>query len=78
MKQIIVFIGLKTAEIAAVVYFPLWAGKLALFLGFPNRHQEPVWLVGLLVIIAVSTLSALVAGLIAANWQWAEKITNRD
>jgi len=77
MKRILVFVGLKVAEISAVVFIP-WGIGLWNPLGFDGTL---VWAVGLATIVRGLALPAVVLSIcyviIHANWELSKKIMDR-
>jgi hypothetical protein len=79
MKRVFMFVGLKIAEVLAVVGIPYGLGKLALYFGILNRG--PAWLAGV-VIMAIAVIAIgvgiLLWAIVLKNWEWATNITKGD
>lgn len=83
MKRVLCFIGLKVAEISAVVFIPYFLGMLFLkwewYVGFMELEGAPLWLVGflsiLIGIIAPVTIVVLLVIFIMGNWNLAGKLS---
>jgi len=78
MKRILVFIGLKIAEISAIVFIP-WGLGLWNPIGLPD--DAPAWVMGLgtilIGLVVPVLLLCLCYVLISVNWEWAKKILDR-
>ena len=93
MKRILTFIGLKIAEISALVFIPLLVGKFIHhaaynyvnwfgdWIRYLRLQSEPAWLDGLGFLVIHLLLPALIAILIGifmwGNWEWANKLTTK-
>ena len=77
MKRVLVFVGLKVAEISAFVFIP-WGIGLWNPLGF---RDEYVWLTGLgnicLGFIVPTGVIGIFILIISINWEWSKKIMDR-
>ena len=80
MKRIMIFIGMKLAELAAIVFVPWGVGILANKNAWFVRlfHGSPVYLDGfmILAILAMIIMIAIFAIfiIIPANWEWAKRL----
>ena len=88
MKRILVFIGLKVAEIGGVVFVPYWVGKLVIYIY--NKVSPDNWIgmrsclevygtgfFSILIFIGICSMIAVFCLIIGQNWEWASKITKR-
>ena len=77
MKRVLVFVGLKVAEISAVVFIP-WGLGLWNPLGLRDDYA---WVTGLGYICLGIWLPVIIFlicyGLISVNWEWSKKIMDR-
>ncbi len=77
MKRILLFIGLKIAEIAGVVFMPYFIG-LRVVTKWPGVWTDcPAWIVGFLTLFILFVACIGICGFIEANWNWAGKILKR-
>ena len=83
MKRILVFIGLKVAEIGAIIFVPYWLGKYVCN-SFEYPQASSYWVEGVfmifVVLAAILIVGVSVAGIVSliyGNWEWAGKITRR-
>ncbi len=82
MKRISIFIGLKVAEISAIVFIPYYLGMLlSKWEWFCVKFTlQSYWITGFMGIWAlVASLGAvlLIVLLVIGNWNWAKKIAGR-
>ena len=75
MKKVLIFIGLKVAEISGVIFIPWGLGLVAHSFGL--FVSDPAWIagIGMMVIPAISIIAILL--FIIGNWSWAEKLSER-
>jgi len=84
MKKVLIFTGLKTLEITAIV-LTVWVLSILGEMINPNWPWYFAWFPGLAVFVALPLLAIGVLGilgtgiweLIKKNWEWSEKINNR-
>lgn len=86
MKKVLIFIGLKIAEISAIVFIPYFIGvfdkNTVQWLHRPEWQGGSffyTWFNGLgyiLYLAAGSCGIALIGLVIVGNWKWAKKISN--
>ncbi len=85
MNRKLVFIGLKIAEIVAVVFIPYYLGLFART-KWPVFWADgpPCWIAGIIIMIGLLMLFAMgyvcfqgSKELIKANWKWAGKILKK-
>jgi len=88
MKKVIIFIGLKVAEISAIIFVPYYLGVLVskwtwyyTAMGFCGT---PCWIVGIanavflvLMFLACGLIYLGVYELVTSNWELSEKIANK-
>jgi len=84
MKKIMIFIGLKMVEIAAVVFIPHYLGILIMKWPWYYKIMElntfPYWVEGIMFIyfiVMALFLIVLACLLFAKNWEWAKRINDR-
>lgn len=77
MKTFLVFLGLKIAEIAAIVFVPWGIGALAKKWGWLMEYvlpeDAPCWVVGIFIL----AMSSSIFFFIQANWDWAKSIVRK-
>lgn len=83
MKRVLYFIGLKVAEVSAVVFIPYFLGMLLMkwkwYVTFMEVEGVPLWIVGIgsiimwigLPVVIVVVLVVFIMG----NWEWAQKLS---
>ena len=85
MKRIIIFIGLKIAELSILVFIPFGLGMVAhkynLAFSEASTNLLGIWFTGFanIVFFAIMPLGILIVlGLIISlNWDWAGKLSKR-
>ena len=83
MKKIMIFIGLKVVEIAAVGFGPYYLGMLLMNWPWYCRIMEldtcPYWVSGIM-FISLAVLALILIGLtcllLIKNWEWTKKIND--
>ena len=82
MKRVFVFIGLKVAELSAIVFGPYFLGMLISkwpwLCSVMRLDEMPYWIAGfmfILILFMVFFLAALVAIFCDKNWELAKKIS---
>ena len=91
MKRIYIFIGLKLAEISAVVFIPYYFGGFCLIFNAALVNKIPcfdyyrvfeIWLVGaiclLIVLLWVVIVFELIPAIIKDNWKRAGRMTGGE
>ena len=77
MKKVILFLGLKVAEISAIVFIPYYTGVGLVAVGLP-KGDTPFWLIGFAALLIVPFFTLLVyfflGGILKSNWEWAGRI----
>ena len=77
MKKVILFLGLKVAEISAIVFIPYYTGVGLVAVGLP-KENTPFWLIGFAALMLVSLFTLLVyfvfGAMLKSNWKWAGRI----
>jgi len=82
MKKLLVFLGLKVAEISAVVFIPWGLGLLIKYL-VPTTVASslpPMWILGIMslfVIYGIVVSIYFIYIIVLSNWDWADKIINK-
>jgi len=77
--KILIFIGLKTVEIAAIVFVPYYMGKLLMpFIDKEEQIKITYWMIGLGAIILACLLVFWGYLLVTANWEWAGKLIEKQ
>ena len=83
MKRVLIFIGLKVAEVAGVVAVAAACyiiGRCTIFHGYPPEGAVDVFmcaLCGFGVCLFCITIVDLLLVVIAANWQWAGRLAKK-
>ena len=77
MKKVILFLGLKVAEISAIVFIPYYTGVGLVAVGLP-KGDTPFWLIGFAALLMVSLSAVFVyfylGAILKSNWEWAGRI----
>jgi hypothetical protein len=82
METVLVFVGLKVAEILAFIFIPYFLGKglikIPKMYEFWNEPKEkmPIWILGSLFLLVIFLFGSLIAIMFELNWQWACKIVS--
>ena len=80
---VLIFIGLKIAEIAVGIFLPYYIGRAFLHWADPDVQWWGVggriacWAFGLLIPAATAVAVALLVGLLTLNWEWAQVISGK-
>ena len=82
MKRVFVFIGLKVAELSAIVFGPYFLGMLLskwswLYLAMKSKG-EPYWVTGFICIVCLFAIFIVIAAIVTfcdKNWELAKKIS---
>lgn len=80
MKRVLVFLGLKIAEISAVVFIPHYLGRAFIAVTGLPPDSAPFWIVGWIPILTVFLFvltCAAIPEIISANWRWSKDILER-
>jgi len=77
MKRLIIFIILVAAGITEIVYIP-WGIGLGMQYVFPVLKNEPVWVAGMLTILAPLVIGALIWLFVDLNWIAAGGIVRKN
>lgn len=84
MKRVLLFIGLKVAEIVGVVFGPYYIGLFVTTKWPEFWTNAPVWFAGALLVLVGAGLFVIgvfscgvISVLIEANWEWAGKILEK-
>lgn len=83
--RILLFIGLKLAEILAIVFMPYWLGRLICKIPYIGEAGIPYWIAGFLGIIMLfavlmitfCTITEVLPIICRANWNWAGRILRK-
>jgi hypothetical protein len=90
VRRILTFIGLKTAEISAIVFIPWGVGLYIHNVAYWNRgwlakwvahlklHTGPVWIDGLGFLFIHSLMLAILIFAVYLNWLWAKQLTAKE
>lgn len=75
-KKVSVFIGLKIAEISAIVFVPWIAGIASLkwCQFFWEGSIVNPWVAGIITLIILIIITGFFSRFITANWKWSQKI----
>lgn len=77
MKKVILFLGLKVAEISAIVFIPYYTGVGVVAVGLP-KDDAPFWLIGFAALLIVSFFTLFIyfvpGAILKSNWEWAGRI----
>ena len=80
MKTVLVFICLKAVEIAVAVFVPYGIGWVATRIAGEKEGKLTNWCIGTLCLCIMGAvflgLYIVIPDFIAANWEWAKKLTN--
>ena len=82
MKKLLVFLGLKAAEVSAIVFIPWGLGLLIKYLSpvVVANALPPMWILGIMslfVIYGIVISIYFIYIVVLANWDWADKIINK-
>ena len=75
--KVLIFVGLKVVEIAALVFVPYWIGNLGRVKKYwrgENNSWGSVWFTGLLTLVIGGAMIFIGFMLVMANWKWAGKL----
>ena len=81
MKRVLVFLGLKVAEVGAFIFIPYWIAKLGEKFGLNYPFADTLfdyWSIGFLMIIVPVGVIMVLLLVVLENWNWAGKITRRN
>ena len=85
MKRVFIFISLKTAEIAGILFIPYLLGilvsKWPWYMKNMNFETTGYWFMGIVTICILFfafTTVIFILSIIHTNWKWSKKIANRS
>ena len=86
--RILLFLGLKLAEISTIVFIPYWLGKLLFKIPFVKGtfNGVPLWFLGnfgIVVLFAIlgityMILKEILPFICRVNWNWAGEILKKE